>query len=139
MTVTKVKKIVDTKIRASFMPKIRKQKDALKQDRIRREMLEELGYKVKARISSVEALNAFSANPDGFDLVITDMTMPHMTGEKLSEEILSIRPGLPIILCTGFSTEISNQKSERIGIRAMLKKPILLNEIAQTIREVLEG
>ena len=101
-------------------------------------MLEKLGYKVTARTSSIEALEAFRNNPQGFDLVITDMTMPNMTGKDLAKELMSIRPDIPIILCTGFSEQIDEHMAKAMGISAYVMKPIVRREIANTIREVLD-
>jgi nitrogen-specific signal transduction histidine kinase len=101
-------------------------------------MLEVLGYKVTPRTSSIEALEAFKNDPDRFDIVITDMTMPNMTGKTLVKEILSIRSGIPIILCTGYSDQINKDEAETIGISAFLMKPIIMRDMANTIREVLE-
>jgi PAS domain S-box-containing protein len=100
-------------------------------------MLKNLGYKVTARTSSIEALEAFRNNPKGFDLVISDMTMPNMTGRELSKEIMSVRSDIPIILCTGFSEQIDEKKAKGMGIRAFVMKPIVMRQIANTIREVL--
>jgi PAS domain S-box-containing protein len=102
-------------------------------------MLEKLGYKVTARTSSIEALEAFRNNPQRFDLVITDMTMPNMTGKDLAKELMSIRPDVPIILCTGFSEKIDERRAEEMGIRAYVMKPIAMRQIANTIREVLDN
>jgi len=104
-----------------------------------KELLEGLGYNVVTRTSSLEALEAFRAQSDNFDLVITDMTMPNMTGEKMAREIMKVRPDMPIILCTGFSPVITEEKARAMGIRAFIMKPILKNEIAVKIREVLDG
>ncbi len=101
------------------------------------QMLEQLGYKVKARTSSVEALELFRNQPDMFDLVITDVTMPNMTGIELSKKILQIRPDIPIILCTGFSELITKEKAKDIGIREFIMKPVLRSEIAAAVRRVL--
>ena len=101
-------------------------------------MLEKLGYKVEARTSSVESLEAFRNNPSGFDLVITDMTMPNMAGVELAKEIMKLRADIPIILCTGYSEQIDEKKAMRMGIRAYVMKPIVMSEIANTIREVLD-
>jgi len=76
--------------------------------------------------------------PDKFDLVITDMTMPQMTGDKLALELLKIRPDLPVILCTGFSQNITKEKAKTMGIKAFLMKPLLIKEMAHTIRKVLD-
>jgi len=100
--------------------------------------LESLGYDVVVRNSSRDALELFKSLPHEFDLVITDMTMPNMTGDALAKELLSIRPDLPIILCTGFSANIDEEKAAAMGIRAFVSKPVLKGEIATTIREVLD-
>jgi PAS domain S-box-containing protein len=101
-------------------------------------MLEHLGYDVTARTSSVEALEAFRTLPQKFDIIITDQTMPNITGEELAKELLRIRPDIPIILCTGFSEIISEEKAKSIGIREYIMKPILKNKMARTIRQVLD-
>ncbi len=75
---------------------------------------------------------------DKFDLVLTDLTMPNMTGDKLSGEIINIRPDIPIILCTGFSEKMSKEKAEGLGIKDLLMKPIVKNDLAKTVREVLD-
>ncbi len=106
--------------------------------RMEKQILERLGYHVTARTSSVEALEAFRADPDNFDLVITDMTMPNLTGVQLSKELLKIRPGIPIIICTGFSEQISEDKAKEMGIRGYVLKPVVKSEIAKTIRTILE-
>ena len=104
-----------------------------------KEMLEDLGYKVVSRTSSIEALELFRTKPDRFDLIITDMTMPNMTGDDLSKELLKIRPDIPIILCTGFSEKISPEKTKIIGIREFVMKPFALQAFAETVRKVLDG
>jgi CheY-like chemotaxis protein len=103
-----------------------------------RSMMERLGYEVTARTSSIEALEAFRSNPDRFNLVITDFTMPNMTGIELSKELLKLRSDLPIILCTGYSEQINEEKAKENGIRGFLMKPVALSEIAKTIRNVLD-
>jgi CheY-like chemotaxis protein len=100
-------------------------------------MLEKLGYEVVAKTSSDEALELFKAQPDKFDLVVTDMTMPVMTGEILSAEIMKVRPDTPIILCTGFSHQINKQKAIQLGIRAFIMKPFVLRDIGNAVREAL--
>ncbi|MBU1697843.1 MAG: response regulator, partial [Proteobacteria bacterium] len=102
-------------------------------------MLERLGYQVTSRTSSLEALEAFRASPDKFDLVITDMAMPNMPGDKLSAELIKIRYDIPILLCTGFSETISEEKALSLGIKGFLFKPIVMKDLAQKIREVLDG
>jgi len=103
-----------------------------------KQMLERLGYKVVARTSSIEALELFRIKPNDFDLVITDMTMPSMTGDALAQQLMLIRPDIPIILCTGYSELISEEKASKIGIRAFVMKPIVMKDIAETIRKVLD-
>jgi PAS domain S-box-containing protein len=103
-----------------------------------KQILKSLGYDVVARNSSIEALELFKEKKDRFDLVITDMTMPHMTGEKLAEKFMQIRPDIPVILCTGFSFMVDDQKALNMGIKAFISKPMLKREIAETIRKVLD-
>ena len=103
-----------------------------------KEALEHLGYEVIIRTSSTEALELFKAKPGYFDLVITDMSMPNMTGEQLSRELMKIRPELPIILCTGFSHIISKEKAHEIGIKAFVMKPLVRKDLAETVRRVLD-
>jgi len=100
-------------------------------------ILERLGYDVTVRTSSIEALKAFKAQPEKFDLIITDMTMPQMTGEKLAQNMLRIRPDIPIILCTGFSAMISENKAKEMGIKGFVMKPFVIHEMAKIIRKVL--
>jgi PAS domain S-box-containing protein len=102
-----------------------------------KQMLEHLGYKVTRMKSSVETLALFRQQPEEFDLVITDYTMPGMTGTDLAKEIMDIRPDLPIILCTGFSEKISEDAVKNMGIRALLMKPIALRSLAETVHSVL--
>jgi CheY-like chemotaxis protein len=102
-------------------------------------MLTILGYRTSARTSSIEALELFRVKPDQFDLVLTDMTMPNMTGDKLAGKLLEIRPDIPIIMCTGFSEYITKEKAESIGIRELLLKPLVMKELAQAVRRVLDG
>lgn len=89
------------------------------------------------RTNSIEALELFRSQPEKFDLVITDMTMPNITGDKLSVELIKIRPDIPIILCTGFSELMTEEKAKSIGIKGFIMKPVVMREIAQTIREAL--
>ncbi len=104
---------------------------------IGKQMLGTLGYEVMTKTDSVEALKIFKEQPYEFDLVITDMTMPNMTGEKLAKEIMRIRSDIPIILCTGFSEEISEEDAKKIGIREYTLKPLMMEDLAKTIRKVL--
>ncbi len=100
--------------------------------------VERLGYQVTAKNNSIETLNLFRAKPDSFDLVITDQTMPNLTGEQLAKELLLIKPDLPIILCTGYSSTIDAQKAKRIGIREFIMKPVDKLELAKVIRQTLD-
>jgi PAS domain S-box-containing protein len=102
-------------------------------------MLERLGYKVTVRCSSPDALSTFQNSPDGFDVIITDQTMPEMTGSDLARRILQIRPDTPIILCTGYSNVVDKETAESIGIRKFVLKPLTMNKIAQLLHEVLHG
>jgi PAS domain S-box-containing protein len=100
-------------------------------------ILERLGYDVTVRTSSLEALEAFRAMPQRFDLVITDQTMPQMTGETLAKELRRIRPDIPIILCTGFSHTMHAEKTRALGINALCMKPFAVRDLAVTIQQVL--
>ncbi|MBF0507409.1 MAG: PAS domain S-box protein [Deltaproteobacteria bacterium] len=105
--------------------------------KIGKQVLERLGYRVEAVCSSLDAMDLFRAHPDSFDLVITDQTMPHMTGAELIAEMIQIRPDLPIILCTGFSSLITPEKARAIGVREYILKPLKKQELAEAIRRAL--
>jgi CheY-like chemotaxis protein len=102
-----------------------------------KEMLETLGYEAVPRYSSTDALEAFRARPESFGLVITDMTMPHMTGIDLAREILTIRPNTPIILCTGFSDTVDENNIKLLGIKELLMKPVSMHDLAVAARKIL--
>jgi len=102
-----------------------------------KQALERLGYQVTSRTSSIEALDVFKANPHKFDLVITDMAMPNISGDKLSAELIKIRPDIPVLLCTGFSETMSEKKAASLGIKGFLFKPIVMQDLSQKVREVL--
>ena len=104
-----------------------------------REMLEKLGYRVFAADNSIDALDSFRKAPHDVDLVVTDMTMPKMTGDKLSAELLKIRPDLPIVLCTGFSVHVSKEQALKTGISAFIYKPVVEADLARVVREVLDA
>ena len=101
-------------------------------------MLESLGYQVTTRTSSIEALELFKHEPGRFELIITDMTMPNMTGDRFSQELMKIRPDIPIILCTGYSHQISEEKAKEIGIKAFVMKPMVKRELSSIVRQVLD-
>ncbi len=104
-----------------------------------RQLLERLGYEVDTKMSSIEALELFRSKPDQFDLIITDMTMPSMTGDKLVKEILDIRPEMPTIICTGFSDKIDAEKAKEIGAAEYVEKPVDKRNLAYKVRSVLDG
>lgn len=101
-------------------------------------MLANLGYEVVFRTSSVEALEAFRDQPSRFDLVITDLAMPKMTGMDLAREIVRIRPGTPVIMCTGFSGQITPQMAKATGIQEILPKPIVTCQLAEAVKRVMD-
>ena len=101
--------------------------------------LTRLGYEVKSTTNPLEALEWFKADPDQFHAVITDMTMPHMTGDRLIKEILAIRPHMPTIICTGYSEKMSEKQAVALGARKYLEKPMETRELAVSLREVLDG
>ena len=101
-------------------------------------ILEKMGYRVETFIDAEEALERFEKSPEDFDLVITDMAMPRMDGDELAVELLKIRPGMPIILCTGFSEKISEKKAKEIGIGRYLKKPCSASQLANAVRDILD-
>ncbi|MEE8430517.1 MAG: response regulator [Candidatus Desulfatibia sp.] len=103
-----------------------------------RQMLERLGYQVEVKMNPVEALELFRSNPDQFDLVITDMAMPQMDGDKLVKEILNIRSEMPIILCTGFSEKVTEENAKELGIKAFTMKPLVIRDLAVVVRKVLD-
>jgi CheY-like chemotaxis protein len=105
---------------------------------LQRSQLGKWGYRVTATENSTIALGIFRANPGNFDLVITDQSMPGLTGLKLAHAIHEINPSTPIILCTGFDEGISRENAAMIGIRAILTKPIICAEFSCTIRMVLD-
>jgi len=97
-----------------------------------------LGYQVTTRTSSIEALELFRAKPDDFDLVVTDYTMPNMTGGELAKHILAIRPEMPIVLCTGFSEVFTEDKARALGILGYVMKPISIHDLAKICRSALD-
>lgn len=99
--------------------------------------LERLGYQITSMTDSLEALDAFRSQPEKFDMVITDMTMPDMTGVEFSKALIKIRSNLPIIICTGYSELITKERARAIGIREVMLKPVEGNEMARIIRRVL--
>ncbi len=102
-------------------------------------MLKKLGYNVEVKSSSLEALECFNAKPDKFDIIVTDMTMPHMTGIQLADEIHKIKPDIPVILCTGYSKEINRDVLKLKGINVLVMKPIIKAKIGKALKEILKN
>lgn len=101
-------------------------------------ILQKLGYRVTARTSSSNALSIFSVDPSIYDLVITDQTMPGMTGLKLSRRMLTLRSDLPIILCTGYGALLTKEDVRKLGIRELVLKPLTKKELASVVKKVLD-
>ena len=102
------------------------------------QMLERSGYRVIGKTSSLEALKLFEENPERFDLVITDMAMPDMAGDRLTKELIQIRPDIPIILCTGHSDRMDNNRAMELGTKAFATKPLTKSNLTKTVRKVLD-
>ena len=103
------------------------------------QVLEGIGYRVTAVTSSAEALELVRARPHDFDLLLTDQTMPGLTGDMLVEEVLKLRPDMPTVLCTGFGDQVGADRASACGVRCVLGKPVRVAVLAQTVREVLDG
>jgi PAS domain S-box-containing protein len=103
-----------------------------------KQILERMGYRVTIKTSSSEALELFMSNPESFDLVITDMTMPHMTGDVLTRKLQAVRPDIPVIVCTGYSEKVTQEIIDRLKIRALIMKPIIRDELLLTVRQVID-
>jgi CheY-like chemotaxis protein len=101
-------------------------------------MISSLGYDIVGKSSSLDALELFRSEADIIDLVITDMTMPNMTGAELAQELRRIRPGIPVILCTGFSEVITPERVKALGIKEFIMKPMVKSQIASAIRRALD-
>jgi PAS domain S-box-containing protein len=106
---------------------------------LERQMLGRSGYEVSSCSNGREALTMFKADPDAFDLVITDMNMPNMTGDQLTRELIAIRPDIPIIICTGFSEKIGRDEARAMGVKAFVMKPVTVSEMTRKVRMVLDG
>ncbi len=99
--------------------------------------LDRLGYEVTWFTNSLEALEVFQRQPDQYDLLLTDQKMPDLYGDELAEEVLRIRPEIPVLLCTGFTDSLTDLEAKAKGIREFLMKPFSLEVLAETIRRVL--
>jgi CheY-like chemotaxis protein len=106
--------------------------------RVGKQALERFGYTVFSTADSVEAIEAFRAAPDKFDLVVTDQTMPQMTGMELAAKLRQIRPSIPVILCTGYSELVTEQNMRAAGIQEVMMKPLMMHEVGRIIRRVLD-
>ena len=102
------------------------------------EMLKDLGYQAVGTTSATHALELFVAEPQRFDLIITDMTMPDLTGDQLAAKVLDYRSDIPIIICTGYSKRMSAERAKALGIQAFLMKPMSVQKLSRTIREILD-
>jgi len=96
-----------------------------------------LGYRVTALTSPVEALAVFRADPAAFDVVVSDMTMPGLTGDLLAQQLRALRPGLPVVLCTGYSERLTAQRTEALGIDVLATKPVVGAQLSRVIRAAL--
>jgi len=112
--------------------------DELPLVKLGKHILERLGYEAETMTDSLGALDLFRKDPDKFDLVITDMSMPNMSGKKLARELMAIRPDIPVIICTGYSKLMDEDSARDLGIKAFIMKPLVLRDLANTIREVLD-
>ena len=134
----------DTTVKAATMPSQTGSEHILLVDdeksvaKIEMQMLNRLGYKVTMHTSSRKALECFRSDPDNFDLLLTDVTMPEITGDKLAQKVLAIRQDIPVLLCTGFSENIDKQQAEQLGIKGFLLKPIVKSDMARMVRQILD-
>ncbi|MDH5767259.1 MAG: response regulator, partial [Gammaproteobacteria bacterium] len=101
-----------------------------------KEILLDQGYQVTMKTDSQEALELFKNNPQQFDLVLTDQTMPGITGVELAQEIMKIKPETPVILCTGYSEYMDEERAVKMGIYAYLNKPVNVHELLETINRI---
>ncbi len=106
---------------------------------LNKQILEQLGYNATVTTDSLEALEFFKSDPESYDLVFTDFTMPKMNGVKLAQEVSQIKPGIPVILCTGYSENITMEKAKELGITEFVFKPLTMSSIAQIIRQALDA
>jgi CheY-like chemotaxis protein len=101
-------------------------------------MLKKLGYGVETRTRPDEALEIFGKAPDKFDLVISDMTMPGMTGDILAAELMKIRADIPVVICTGYSERMDEQRARDLGIKGLIMKPFTIRGLSKTVRDTLD-
>ncbi|PIE61972.1 MAG: hypothetical protein CSA29_00565 [Desulfobacterales bacterium] len=103
------------------------------------QILKRLGYDAISYHDSLSTLERFKHNPNEFDLIVSDMSMPKMTGYRLAKEILATRPDMPIIICTGFSDKLDKEKLAMIGVKGVLMKPVMKSDLAQMVKKVLKA
>ena len=106
--------------------------------KLNQKRLESLGYQVSSQTDPRSALALFEADPHQFDLVVTDMTMPHMTGDQLARHMLKIRPDIKIILCTGYNSKISGKSAAELGIACYMEKPVEIQQLAEAVGELIK-
>jgi len=107
--------------------------------RLGRRHLQDLGYQVSGHTNSTEALADFHQTPERFDLIITDQTMPNLTGTELARKIREVRPNLPVILITGFSTGLTVAQAEAVGVHTCLLKPVVAGDLGFAVRRAIDG
>ena len=103
------------------------------------QMLKKIGYNVSSQLSSQRTLEIFEKNPDKYDLLLTDQSMPQMTGLTLAKKVLKIKPDFPIIICSGYSSQLTHENLNMIGIKDVLHKPVTIKELGTKIRSVLNN
>ncbi|WP_419662210.1 two component system sensor histidine kinase, hybrid [Desulfosarcina variabilis str. Montpellier] len=104
-----------------------------------KQMIESLGYRVTSRVNSLEALSLFKNQPDAFDLLITDLIMPHLTGDELIRKIHQVRPNLPVILVTGFTDRMTQERADSMGVAQLAIKPVIMKDMARYIHQALNA
>ena len=133
---------IEQRIQSNSMPigteRILLVDDEISVAKLESQMLSRLGYQVTVENDSNNALNRFKATPNSFDMVISDMTMPKMTGDHLAKEIMAIKDDIPVIICTGFSERINKETAKSIGVKGFLVKPVVKSDLAQMVRNVLD-
>ncbi len=143
LPITNTEKVKSTEIAGTSDPKgtehIMIVDDFLDLVKVHKRILEKLGYQVTGYTDSLEALRAFQSEPDNYDLVISDVTMPGMTGDLLAQAILEIRPGIPIILCTGFSDVLDEARAKEIGVSDFIQKPVSQHKLSMVVRKLLDS
>ncbi|MDZ4164142.1 MAG: response regulator [Smithellaceae bacterium] len=105
---------------------------------VARQILAHLGYEITGSTGSLEALELFRLKPEGFDLVVTDLTMPKMSGDRLAADLRAVRPDIPVVICTGYSEHFTEERSKAQGIDKLVFKPLVMKDLACTVREVLD-